>query len=97
MHCDNNQLPKLPFCGPHPKPHGARGFSKHYHLQFDPKLGHGICAIRCIPCACVACTSMIDKPCISGIPSKNNHATNLSPTILTVQLWDHITIGVSLI
>ena len=27
------------------------------------------CAIRCIPCACVACTSMLDKPLISGIPS----------------------------
>ena len=28
----------------------------------------GVCEIRLIPCACVACTSMLDKPCISGIP-----------------------------
>ena len=30
-YCDTNQLPELLFCGPHPKPHGARGLSKHYH------------------------------------------------------------------
>ena len=29
----------------------------------------GVCEIRRIPCACVACTSMLDKPWISGIPS----------------------------
>ena len=57
------------FCGPHSNPHGARGLSKHYHLRFDPKLGNGICAICRIPCACVACTSMLDKPWISGMPS----------------------------
>ena len=22
MYCDTNQFPALPFCGPHPKPHG---------------------------------------------------------------------------
>ena len=42
MYCDTNQFPALPLCGPHPKPRGARGLSKHYHLLFDPKLGHGI-------------------------------------------------------
>ena len=41
----------------------------HYHLSFDTKLGHGACEIIRIPCACVACTSMLDKPWISGIPS----------------------------
>ena len=29
----------------------------------------GICAIRRIPCACVACTSMLDKPWVSVISS----------------------------
>ena len=67
--CDINQFPTLPFCGLHPKPREARGFSKHYHLQFDPKLCHGICEICRIPCACVACTSMLDKSWISGIQS----------------------------
>ena len=56
MYCNKNQFPVLPFCGPHSKPHGARGLGKHYHLRFDPKLGMGKCAILCIPCACVPCT-----------------------------------------
>ena len=69
MYCDTNQFPALPFCGPHPKPHGARGLSKHYHLRFDPKIVHGICVICHIPCACVVCTSILYKPWIYGIPS----------------------------
>ena len=68
MYCDTNQPPALPVCGPHPKPHGARGLSKHYNLHFDPKLGHVICAILLIPCDCDTCTSMLDQPFIYGIP-----------------------------
>ena len=67
IYCDTNQLPALTVCGPHPKPHGERGLSNHYHLRFDPKLGHGICKINCISCACVACKLMLDQPWISGI------------------------------
>ena len=70
MYCDTNQFPALPFCGPHQNPHGARGLSNHYHLRFDPKLGHVICAILCIPCECVVCTSILDQPCISSIHFK---------------------------
>ena len=70
MYCNTNQFPTLPFCGPHSKPHGARGLGKHYHLRFDPKLGMGKCAILRIPCACVACTSMLHKAWIYGIPSE---------------------------
>ena len=69
MYCDTNQFPTLPFYGSHPNTHGERGLSKHHHLRFDPNLGHGICAIRRIPCACVACTSMLDQPWIYGIQS----------------------------
>ena len=29
------QFPTLPFCGSYPKPRGARGLGKHYHLRFD--------------------------------------------------------------
>ena len=68
MYWKKNQFPAVPFCGPHSKPHGARGLSKHYYLRFDPKLGKGVCAIFCIPRACVAWTSMLDSPWISGIP-----------------------------
>ena len=80
MYCNINQLPALPFCGPHPKHHGARGFSKQYNFRFDPKLGHGICAIIRIPYSCFGYTSMIDTPRISVIPSKKKsrykHVTN---------------------
>ena len=69
MYCDTNQFLELPFFGSHPKPHGARGFINHYHLCFDTNIGHGICAIFRIPCACVGCTSMMDKPWIYGIQS----------------------------
>ena len=34
-YCDTNQFPELPFCGPHPKPKGARVFSNNYHLHVD--------------------------------------------------------------
>ena len=70
MYCDTNQFPTLPFCGSNPKPHGSRVLGKHYHLRFDTNLGHGICAIFRIPCACVACTSILGQPWISGIQSK---------------------------
>ena len=69
MCCDTNQFPTLPFCGSHPKPHGARGLGKNYYLRFDPNIGHGICEIRRIPFVCVACTPIIDKPWIYGIQS----------------------------
>ena len=95
MYCEANKLLELPYCGLHPKPNGARGLSSHYHLRFDPKIGHGICEIRLIPCACVACTSITDKPWIFSI-QKSKHAINLSLIVLTGQFWDHIAIGISL-
>ena len=68
MYCNTNQFPLLSFSVPHSKPHVERGLSKHYHLRFDPKLGMGVCAICHIPCTCVACKLMPEKPWISGIP-----------------------------
>ena len=69
IYCNTNQFPELLFSGPHSKPHGARGLSKHYKLRFYPKLGMGVCEIFRIPCACVACTSILYKPWICGISS----------------------------
>ena len=69
IYCKTNQFPAFSFCGSQSKPHGARGLSKNYHLRFDPTLGHGVYVISCIPCAYVACTSMLDNPWISDIPS----------------------------
>ena len=43
---NTNQFPELSFCGPHSKPHDARGFSRHYNLRSGPKLGNGIFAIH---------------------------------------------------
>ena len=51
-------------------PHGARGLGKHYHICFDPNIGHVICEIIRIPCACVSSTSMLDQPWISGLQQK---------------------------
>ena len=68
MYCNKNQFPALTFCGPHYKHRCARGLSKYYHLCFDPKLGNGVCEICPIPCACVACISILDNPWIYGIP-----------------------------
>ena len=90
MYCDTNQFPELPFCGPHPKPNVARGLSKHYHLRFDPKLGHVICEIFRILCACVGCTSILENPGFLVYHHRNRHATNLSPIVIIGQFWDHI-------
>ena len=68
MYCNTNQLPELSLSCPHYKPHGARGFSKHCPFRVDTKLVMVVCAIFRIPCACVTCTSMLDKPWIYGIP-----------------------------
>ena len=65
MYCNTNQFPSLSFSGPYSESHGARGLSKHYHLRFGPKLGMRVCAICRIPCVCVTCTSMLDKPWMS--------------------------------
>ena len=70
IYCNTKQLPALPFCGPHSKPRGSKGLSKHYHFSIDTKIGNGVCTILRIPCACVACTTMIDKPWMYGIPLK---------------------------
>ena len=72
IYYDTNQFPALPFCGPHPNPHGSRGLIKHYHLRFDPNMGHGIFEIHCIPCDYVACKLMIDQPWIYGILKKKS-------------------------
>ena len=79
MYCDTNQFPALPLCGSHPNPHGARGLGKHYHIHSDTNIGHGICAIFCISCVCVACTSMLDQPWICGVQSKKQ--TRYQPVI----------------
>ena len=41
MSCTTTKSPALPFSGPHVKPHGVQGLRKNYHINLDPKLGHG--------------------------------------------------------
>ena len=62
MSLTTTQSKELSFCGPPAKPHGVTGLSKDYHFSLDPKLGHGKCAIRLIPCDCVVCKTMLDNP-----------------------------------
>ena len=63
---------------------------------FIPKIGHIICVIRRIPCTCVARESMLDKPCISGIPSKKyscyQYVTDCSywPVLVSFNNWNDI-------
>ena len=78
-----NQFTVFPFCVPHVKPHGKCVLSKHYHLLFYPKLDHGKFVIQRIPCACVACTNMLDNPDPLVWSTQNNHATNLLLTAHT--------------
>ena len=65
----------------HIKPHGVRGLSKNYHMRFDPKLVHGICAICQIPCVCYECTYMLDKPWIHGLTPPQQQQPRYQPVI----------------
>ena len=95
MYCNKNQFPALPFCGPYSKPNSTKMLSKHYHLRFDTKLGNGICEIRRILCACVAFTSMLYKPWISGIPPDEQErykpVTNCTycPVLVSFKILEH--------
>ena len=87
MYCHKNQLPSLPFGVPYPNTHGERGFIKHYHLSFDPKIGNGICAIIRIPCACVACKSIVYQTWISIIPLKTIRLPTCNRLYLLASSW----------
>ena len=67
--CDTTQLPELPFCGPHAKPHGVRRLYKNYHLRLYPELSHGKCIIQHIPYSCIECAKISNKPWASGVKS----------------------------
>ena len=56
----------MQFGGPHTKSHGVRSLSNHYHMQFDPEIGHDIFIICPIPCACAEFTYMLEKPSVRG-------------------------------
>ena len=64
--------------------------SKHYNLRFYPKLGHGICEICHIPCACVGYKQMLENIGFLVFCQRNRPATNLSPTAIIGQFWTHI-------
>ena len=51
IYCATNHFTEFPCYVPHNKTHGVSGLVKNYHACFDPKPVHGICGIRCIPCA----------------------------------------------
>ena len=74
MYCSTNHFPRFQFFGPHNKPHFVRGLVEHYRMCFYPKIGHGTCAIRRIPFYCTLCTSIIEQPWVTGIPSQQQHS-----------------------
>ena len=98
MYRNKNQFLALTFCGPHYKPYGVRGLSKYYNFRFDTKLGNAVCAIRRMPCAYIACTSMLDKPWISGLSSDEQEpykpVTNITywPVLGSFNNWNIIKI-----
>ena len=61
LYCATNQSPESQFFDPHNKPHGVRGLSKHYHMRFDTKLGHGTCEIRRITSTYAQCKPALDQ------------------------------------
>ena len=70
IYCATNQFLEFQFLGTHNKPHGVHGLVNNYHIHFDLKIGHGTCAIWCIPCACTPCNYILDQPWVTGIPSQ---------------------------
>ena len=71
MLCNKTQFPSLQLFCPHTKPHGVRGLGKHYHMRFDPNLGHVTFTIRQISCAYDVCMLMLDKTRVHGLPLQN--------------------------
>ena len=63
-------------------------------MQFDPKMVHGIWAIRRIPCACALCTYMLDKPWIPGLtPQQQPRYQTITnfyywPVLSSFNSWD---------
>ena len=93
MYCNTNQFPALTFCGPHSKPHGARGMGKHYNLRFDPKLAMVVCAILRIPCVCVLLVHQFwTNLGYLVFYQINKSAINLSPSALIGQYQGPLTI-----
>ena len=82
-------LLKFTFYGTHNKPNDVRILSKHDHISFNPKPGHGICAIHHISCACIERKYMLEKLGPQVCHHINNHAINLSK-ILHVGLYQII-------
>ena len=95
---NTTHFPSLPFCGPQTKPHGVRELSKHYHIIFDTTLGHGICTICQMPCACIECTSMLDKPSIPYLsPQQQPHYQPIKdftywPVLVSFNSWNIMTL-----
>ena len=95
MTCDPTKFNELQFCVSHIKNHGVPGLNKHYYLQFDPKLGQGICRIILKP-LCVWHVST----CWANTGPLVYHTLNNPDTILlwtahTVLCWSYKISGTS--
>ena len=78
------------------KPHGVRGLSKHYHIQFNTKLGHEILQIIS---AWDKCTYMLDKPWVTGLTPQQQscyqplHDFTYWPVLGCSNNWNIITLS----
>ena len=61
-----SKFPKLNIANGRNKVYGSGTVLSHYHYRFDPRIGHGKCAMRRIPCLCKHCLDTLDKKWISG-------------------------------
>ena len=66
-----SKFPKLKFANNKQKIRGSSSVLSHYHYRFDPRLGHGKCAMRRIPCLCEQCCEMLDKKWIPRVQAEN--------------------------
>ena len=66
-----SKFPKLKIAKNKEKIRDSSSVLSHYHYRFDPRLGHGKCAMRRIPCLCDQCCEMLDKKWIPGVNAEN--------------------------
>ena len=66
MTWNKKKFPKLNVIHGKSKIRGSETVLSHYHYRMDPKLGKSKCAMRRIPCLCLACSNQLDLDWIPG-------------------------------
>ena len=61
VYCATTQFPELISYGTHNKPYCVQGWSDHYKMRFDTKLGHCTCVIHRTTWPCTQFSSTLEK------------------------------------